>query len=115
MTIKNIFKNYGLSIVLAIGFVSTWILQFIFQFLKVSQEAIDKGKQFLWTDFWPDFFTSTFENWQSEFLQLLTFVVLTSFLIHKNSAESRDGADRAEKKIDRIINLLENREKDKNK
>ena len=30
------------------------------------------------------------ENWQSEFLQLLTFVVLTTFLIHRGSHESRD-------------------------
>jgi hypothetical protein len=29
---------------------------------------------FLW-----QFWTSTLENWQSEFLQLLTFVVLTTF------------------------------------
>jgi hypothetical protein len=33
------------------------------------------------------------ENWQSEFLQLLAFVVLTAFLIHRGSHESRDGAD----------------------
>src|SRR5690349_2771593 len=40
---------------------------------------------YVWT--WA---SATFENWQSEFLQLLTMAVLTSFLIHKGSAESRD-------------------------
>lgn len=38
-----------------------------------------------------DWGQATFENWQSEFLQLLSFVVLTSFLIHKGSHESKDG------------------------
>jgi hypothetical protein len=37
---------------------------------------------------------ATFENWQSEFLQLLAFVVFTSFLIFKGSPESRDGQTR---------------------
>jgi hypothetical protein len=39
------------------------------------------------------------ENWQSEFLQLLTFVVLTTFLIHRNSHESRDSDDEMQKVI----------------
>jgi hypothetical protein len=36
---------------------------------------------------------ATFENWQSEFLQLFTMAVLTAFLIHKGSSESKDGDD----------------------
>ena len=33
---------------------------------------------------------ATFENWQSEFLQVFTFIVLTTFLVHKKSHESPD-------------------------
>jgi hypothetical protein len=33
---------------------------------------------------------ATFENWQSEFLQVFTFVVLTTFLVHRRSHESPD-------------------------
>jgi hypothetical protein len=63
--------------------------------------------------FWGDdgfiwqFLEKTFENWQSEFLQLLAMVVLTAFLIHKGSAESRDSTDRMERKIDDIKRALE--------
>ena len=32
----------------------------------------------------------TFENWQSEFLQVFVFVVLTTFLVHRKSHESPD-------------------------
>ena len=42
--------------------------------------------------FWP-WMQATFENWQSEFLQLFTMAVLTAFLIHKGSTESKDGND----------------------
>ena len=63
--------------------------------------------------FWGDdgyiweFLKQTFENWQSEFLQLLAMVVLTAFLIHKGSAESRDQTDRMERKIDEIKRAFE--------
>lgn len=48
------------------------------------------------------FWASTLENWQSEFLQLLTFVVLTTFLIHRHSHESRDSQDEMAEDIRQI-------------
>jgi hypothetical protein len=36
-----------------------------------SNEAQQHGQSFAWADFFPQFFESTFENWQSEFLQLV--------------------------------------------
>lgn len=36
------------------------------------------------------FIQATFENWESEFLQMALFVVLTIFLIQKGSSESKD-------------------------
>jgi hypothetical protein len=54
-----------------------------------------------------DFLAATFENWQSEFLQLLAMVVLTSFLIHRGSAESKDSNDRMESKLDAIQDRLD--------
>lgn len=36
------------------------------------------------------FLQSTFENWESEFLQMVLFVVLTIFLQQKGSSESKD-------------------------
>ena len=54
-----------------------------------------------------NFLAATFENWQSEFLQLLAMVVLTSFLIHRGSAESKDSNDRMESKLDAIQDRLD--------
>jgi hypothetical protein len=36
-----------------------------------------------------DFMEATFENWESEFLQMGSYVVLTAFLFQKGSAESK--------------------------
>lgn len=105
--VRKFFKNYGLSIVLLALFIVTWALQFFAQFIKVKNSLESSGKDFSWAIFFPEFFSATFENWQSEFLQLLTFVFLTAFLIHKNSAESRDGTDRIERKVDKILKALE--------
>lgn len=37
-----------------------------------------------------DFAEATFENWESEFLQMAAYVFLTTFLFQKGSAESKD-------------------------
>ena len=37
-----------------------------------------------------DFAEATFENWESEFLQMGAYVLLTVYLVQRGSAESRD-------------------------
>jgi hypothetical protein len=44
----------------------------------------------------------TFQNWQSEFLEVLALIVLTAFLVHKGSHESKDSDDAMQASIDRI-------------
>jgi hypothetical protein len=102
----HLWKNYSLSIVLLFLFLASWTAQFFVQMQEVKQEALDHGKVFEWSDLGVKFWSSTLENWQSEFLQLFTFVVLTAYLIHKNSHESRDSDERLEKKIDKILEHL---------
>jgi len=90
---KRLWRNYNLSVVLAGLFLLSWTLQtwagwreFAGQQQAHGQAAAVLGPSgYLWT--WT---AATMENWQSEFLQLLTFVVLTSFLIHRGSHESKD-------------------------
>jgi hypothetical protein len=38
----------------------------------------------------PHFLEAMFENWESEFLQMAAYVILTVFLFQKGSAESKD-------------------------
>ena len=53
-------------------------------------------------DFLSEFASSTLENWQSEFLQLFSFVVLAALYIHKGSAESKDGEENIQASLRRI-------------
>jgi hypothetical protein len=80
----------GLGIVLFILFALSWAGQAI-----VQTQVLDEG--------WDQFAASTLENWQSEFLQLLAFVALTSVFIYKGSPESRDSDDELKAKIDRVL------------
>jgi hypothetical protein len=50
-------------------------------------------------DFWEAFWQSTLENWQSEFLQLGSFVIAAAYFVYKGSSESKDGDERMEAMI----------------
>jgi hypothetical protein len=45
-------------------------------------------------------------HWQSEFLQLFSFVVLSALFIHRGSAESKDSDEQMQKSLDRIERRL---------
>jgi hypothetical protein len=49
----------------------------------------------------------TFENWQSEFLQLIWQVCGLSFLYYVGSPQSREGEERTEAKLDEILLKLD--------
>jgi hypothetical protein len=99
----QVFKNYGLSIVLALLFLLSWGGQSYFQWQEYVSNQQEHGVEADLPGFIPEFMSATFENWQSEFLQLLSFVVLATYLIHKDSPQSRDGDDRMEAKLDQIL------------
>jgi len=108
--LKRLWRDYSLSMVLLACFILTWALQAWTGWQKFSAEQLQHGQaaQVFGSDgyIW-EFFAATFENWQSEFLQLLAMVVLTSFLIHRGSAESRDGNDRMEAKLDELKKAID--------
>jgi hypothetical protein len=81
--------------------------QFLFQIPEDANEASQHGQAFQWSEFWPKFLESTFENWQSEFLQLFTFVVLTAYFIHKGSHESKDTDEEMQAALSRIEKQLQ--------
>jgi hypothetical protein len=53
----------------------------------------------------------TFQNWQSEFLEVLVLIVATAYLVHKGSHESKDGEDEMRASLARIERRLEQLEK----
>lgn len=100
-------REYALGLVLGAMFLLSWFGQLVFQAKHAVNEAESHGQAFEWGDFWVEFWQATFENWQSEFLQLLSFVMLTTYFIYKGSHESKDSQDRMEAKIDKILETVE--------
>jgi hypothetical protein len=89
-------RDYGLGIVLAVLFVASWIVQSLTGWVEFAAEQQSHGEAaelFGPSGYFWSWMSATFENWQSEFLQLFTMVVLTAFLIHKGSSESKDSDD----------------------
>ena len=89
----QIWRNYGLSITLVALFTVSWALQTWMGWTEFVAEQAQHGQQA--QAFGPDGYIwrwgqATFENWQSEFLQVFVFVLLTTFLVHRKSHESPD-------------------------
>jgi hypothetical protein len=104
--VRRVWRDYSLSLVLAALFLVSWGLQtwtgwveFVAEQQAHGQAAAVFGADgYVWS--WGQ---ATFENWQSEFLQLLTFVTLTSFLVHKGSHESKTDGEEQEARLKAFI------------
>jgi hypothetical protein len=107
--IRKIWKNFGLSISLCVLFFVSWIAQAVAEWGRYAQDERAHGGRPVFSDYVVQFAQSTFENWQSEFLQLFSFVVLAAVLIHHGSAESKDSDDRMEAILHRIEQKLDER------
>ena len=115
---RRLWRDYGLSITLAALFFVSWGLQTWFGWTEFVSEQQSHGEQaqafgdngYIWR--WGE---STFENWQSEFLQLFVFIVLTSFLVHKKSHESPDTDYDTEASLRRIEAKLDALESQRSK
>ena len=87
------FYRNGLSIVLISLFFIALIAQAVFGWKQHNQELEELGGQALGLGQYltsGHFFSATFENFQSEFLQMALYVVLTISLRQIGSAESKD-------------------------
>jgi hypothetical protein len=102
---RRLWRDYGLSIALAMLFLVAWALQTWTGWVEFASEQASRGQAaqafgadgYVWR--WAQ---STFENWQSEFLQVFIFIVLTTFLVHRKSHESPDTDYETEASLRRI-------------
>lgn len=90
---KKWFRNNGLSIVLFWLFVLSLAGQVMTGLAEHNEDVMELGGQPLGLGSYLQsghFLQSTFENWESEFLQMALFLILTMFLFQKGSSESKD-------------------------
>ncbi len=86
-------KNKGLTLVFVILFVITLAGQVVSGLKEYNKDMNDIGGRPVSLAGYVTsghFLSSTFENWESEFLQMALYVVLPIFLYQKGSSESKD-------------------------
>ncbi|MFG3698121.1 DUF6766 family protein [Micromonospora sp. NPDC047620] len=96
-------RAYAFALVTGALFLFSWIGQFVFQAAVESNEASQHGQSFAWADFLPQFLASTFENWQSEFLQLIWQAAGLALFYYWGSSQSRESDERIEAKLDALL------------
>jgi hypothetical protein len=96
-------KAYSFGLVTGVFFLISWIGQFIFQLMAQRNESQQHGQPFSWDEYLPQFLASTFENWQSEFLQLVWQAAGLALFYFWGSSQSKEGEDRVEAKVDRLL------------
>ena len=75
-------KRWGAAYLLSALFLASWIGQFIAMLIEIGNEARQHGQSFSLSEFWPQFWSATFENWQSEWLQLFVQAVILLGMKH---------------------------------
>jgi hypothetical protein len=89
---------------LAFFFISL-VLHWYFGWKAFVDEAHTHGELPKVAEYLNEMGRDTFENWQSEFLQLLWQVVGLAYFLYLGSPSSKEGDDRLEAKIDTLIRL----------
>lgn len=96
---KKFLRDNGLSIALFLLFLVCQIgLTFVGN-TQYNHDRADHGQQPI--GYWSyidssEFLETTMENWESEFLQMFAYVLLTAFLYQRGSAESKVVGEKAE-------------------
>jgi hypothetical protein len=108
--VRRLWRDYNLSIVVGALFLVSFVLHAVFGWWQYVADQLQNGSDpSLWgPDGYVIYFGEwTFQNWQSEFLEVFLLIVLTASLIHKGSHESKDGEEEIKARLGRIEKQLE--------
>jgi hypothetical protein len=95
----RLLRDNGLSIALALLFLGCWAAQALSGWAVFNEgQAIHGAAPYGFAAYLTSshFVEATAENWESEFLQMSLYVLLTVFLFQRGSAESKNPDERAE-------------------
>jgi NTP pyrophosphatase (non-canonical NTP hydrolase) len=104
---KQHLRRWGAIYILIILFLGSWLGQFLTQLSVEKADAVEHGQSFEWPAFLHQFLASTFENWQSEFLQLLWQVVGLTWLLYVGSPQSKESEDKTEAILEEILRKVD--------
>ncbi len=98
-------KKYAYAWLTLGFFIGSLILHWVFGWSAYADEAREHGQIAETAGYLNEMLRDTFENWQSEFLQLLWQVVGLAYFLYVGSPSSKENDDRTEAKLDALIRL----------
>lgn len=101
----GIFKRYSYAWLTVAFFLVSLILHWWFGWYAFVDEASEHGQQPEMSSYLVEMGRDTFENWQSEFLQLLWQVVGLAYFLYIGSPSSKENDDRLEAKVDALLRI----------
>ncbi|HUR27530.1 MAG TPA: DUF6766 family protein [Planctomycetota bacterium] len=100
---KRHFRRWGAVYILTVLFLGSWVGQFFTQLAEFRQQVAAQGEPFAWSPYLATFFSATFENWQSEWLQLLVQAVLLLAMKHLIFRADAEDMERLQSKVDALM------------
>lgn len=104
---RSTWKAYGYAWVTLGFFLISLIGHWLFGWFAYVSEQQAHAQPIQVSEYLVEMSRDTFENWQSEFLQLLWQVGGLAILLYVGSPQSKEGDDRMEAKIDEILRKVD--------
>lgn len=101
----GILGKYAYGWITLIFFAGSLFLHWYFGWQSYLAETSAHGQLADFSEYSAQMLRDTFENWQSEFLQLLWQVVGLAYFLYLGSPASKENDDRLEAKIDALIRM----------
>ncbi len=98
-----LFKKYAYGWITLGFFLVSFLLHWYFGWQSFVSEAAEHGQAPEQGDYLNQMLRDTFENWQSEFLQLVWQVCGLAYFLYVGSPSSKENDDRVEAKIDALL------------
>jgi hypothetical protein len=98
-------RRYAYGWLTLLFFLVSIALHWLFGWYAFVEESMEHGQQPELSSYLTEMGRDTFENWQSEFLQLLWQVVGLAYFLYIGSPASKENDDRMEAKIDALLRI----------
>lgn len=109
----SIWKKYSFAWVTLAFFLFSLAGHWIFGWAAFVEEQAAHAQPIEVNSYVMQMARDTFENWQSEFLQLLWQVGGLAYLFYLGSPQSKEGDDRVEAKLDELLRQVNPEEADR--
>jgi SNF2 family DNA or RNA helicase len=103
----SVWKKYGFAWLTVAFFLFSFAGHWLFGWIEYVHEQVSHGESPDFAQYLVVMLRDTFENWQSEFLQLFWQVLGLTYFLYVGSPQSKEEDDRFEDKLDAVLRKLD--------